>query len=116
MGQLRDDPWVLRRAIEYLAGGLLGRQRTGAGDLEVTVVRPRSAAEAVDPGWHVGQVGGYDLALLEAHAREQSDDPRETDVCVADPQPTELVLPALSLSDPADDAPGPSDPAEYVVS
>ncbi len=30
MGQLRDDPWVLRRAIEYLTGGLLGLcQRRG---------------------------------------------------------------------------------------
>jgi hypothetical protein len=121
MGQLRDNPWVLRRAIEYLTGGLLGLCRADDGSYDVTVVRPRRSAEITDPGWHIGQVGGYDLALLHALAREDSGEPWEADVGVAEPAPTELPFPALDLSAP--DADGdepvpaePSDPAEYAFS
>jgi hypothetical protein len=121
MGQLRDNPWVLRRAIEYLTGGLLGLCRAEDGSYDVTVVRPRRSAEITDPGWHIGQVGGYDLALLHALAREDSGEPWEADVGVAEPEPTELPFPALDLSGP--DADGdepvpaePSDPAEYAFS
>jgi hypothetical protein len=121
MGQLRDNPWVLRRAIEYLTGGLLGLCRAEDGSYDVTVVRPRRSGEITDPGWHIGQVGGYDLALLHALAREDSGEPWAADVGVAEPEPTELPFPALDLSDP--DADGdepvpaePSDPAEYAFS
>jgi Recombination endonuclease VII len=75
MGQLRGDPWVIRRAIEYLTGGHSGIRRTGDGGFEVTVVRPEGAAPKVDPGWDVGNIGGHDLALLHALAYGDSDDP-----------------------------------------
>jgi hypothetical protein len=121
MGQLRDNPWVLRRAIEYLTGGLLGLSRAEDGSYDVTVVRPRRSAEITDPRWHIGQVGGYDLALLHALVREDSGEPWEADVGVAEPEPSELPFPALDLSDP--DADGdepvpaePSDLAEYAFS
>jgi hypothetical protein len=127
MGQLRDNPWVLRRAIEYLTGGLLGLCRADDGNYEVTVVRPRRSAEITDPGWNIGQVGGYDLALLHALAREDSGEPWEVDAGIADPAPTGLPFPALDLTDPCEpgDAPTPPeppdageapDPAEYAFS
>src|SRR4051794_1976907 len=47
MGQLRDDPWVVRRAIEYLTGGLSGLRLTEDGGYEVAVVRPRRSGDAV---------------------------------------------------------------------
>jgi Recombination endonuclease VII len=121
MGQLRDNPWVLRRAIEYLTGGLLGLCRAEDGSYEVTVVRPRRSAEITDPGWNIGQVGGYDLALLHALACEDSGEPWEVDAGVAETEPTELPFPALDLGDPNADGDEPvpaepSDPAEYAFS
>ena len=124
MGQLRDDPWVLRRAIEYLTGGLLGLCQAGDGSYDVTVVRPRRSPETTDPGWDIGQVGGYDLALLHALAREDSGEPWEVDAGIADPAPTELPFPVLDLTGPSEaaDVPAPSepgevpDPAEYAFS
>jgi hypothetical protein len=121
MGQLRDNPWVLRRAIEYLTGGLLGLCRAEDGSYDVTVVRPRRSAVSTDPGWRIGQVGGYDLALLHALAREDSGEPWEVDAGVAEPGPTELPFPALDLGDPNADGDEPvpaepSDPAEYAFS
>jgi hypothetical protein len=121
MGQLRDNPWVLRRAIEYLTGGLLGLCRAEDGSYGVTGVRPRRSAEITDPGWHIGQVGGYDLALLHALASEDSGEPWEVDAGVAEPEPIELPFPALDLSDPDADGDEPvpaeaSDPAEYAFS
>lgn len=86
MGQLRDDPWILRRAIEYLAGGLAGLRLTGTGDYEVTTVRPRRSAITVDPGWELGRACTDDLALLHALAHGDRPDPWETDVTVADPE------------------------------
>lgn len=103
MGQLRDDPWVLRRAIEYLTGGLLGLSRTPDGALDVTVVRPRQGGETVDPGWDIRQIGGHDLAVLQALARDDTGEPWEIDAGVAEPGPTELWFPALDLSDPTGD-------------
>lgn len=119
MGQLDDNPWLLRRAVEYLTGGLSGLRRTDDGRFEVTIVRARGAAEAVDPGWDVGQIGGHDLAVLHAFARGDSGDPWEFDVGVADPQPTELRFAALDLRGRRDDAPRPARPAdsaEYLFS
>lgn len=103
MGQLHDDPWVLRRAIEYLTGGLLGLSCTDQGAYDVTVVRPRQAVSAVDPGWDIDQIGGYDLAVLRALARGDSGDPWESDVGVAGTagtEPSELRFPALDLREP----------------
>jgi hypothetical protein len=104
MGQLRDDPWMLRRAIEYLTGGLLGLSRTPDGAFDVTVVRPRRGGEAVDPGWDIRQIGGHDLAVLRALARDDTGEPWESDAGVAEPGMTELRFPALDLSDPSGDA------------
>ncbi|MEV0399508.1 endonuclease VII domain-containing protein [Actinoallomurus sp. NPDC050550] len=55
MGQLRDDPWVVRRAIEYLTGGLFGLLLDDDGCYEVAVVRTRRSEGAVEPG---GSWGG----------------------------------------------------------
>lgn len=114
MGQLRDDPWVLRRAIEYLTGGLLGLSRTDDGAYDVTVVRARRNGETVDPGWDVGQLGGHDLAVLRALAHDDTGEPWESDVGVAEPGPTELRFPALDLSAPVGDAPLPAEPADHA--
>ncbi|WP_460349056.1 endonuclease VII domain-containing protein [Actinoallomurus acanthiterrae] len=100
MGQLRDDPWVVRRAIEYLTGGLSGLLLTEDGGYEVAVVRPRRSGEMVDPGWELGRACTDDLALLHAMAEGDSVDPWETDVTVASAEPAELWFPALDLSDP----------------
>lgn len=101
MGQLRDDPWVVRRAIEYLAGGLSGIRLTEDGGYEVAVVRPRRSDQiVVDPAWQLGRACTDDLALLHAMAEGESRDPWETDVLVADPEPTEARFPGLDLSDP----------------
>lgn len=74
LGQFKDDPWILRRAIEYLGGGLLGLRLRVDGALEVAEVRPRAggAAPAV---WD-----DLDFTVLDARARGACDDPRETDV------------------------------------
>lgn len=106
LGQFRDDPWVLRRAIEYLTGGLLGLRLRNDGRLEVAEVR--RTAEPVSAGWH-----DHDFVLLDARARGDSGDPWEVDVEFAEPGPTELRFPALDLSEPSDDAPP---PPEYVLS
>jgi len=95
MGQLRDDPWVLRRAIEYLDGGLSGLRRAEDGSFEVTVVRPRRVEQTTDPGWGIGNIGGHDLAILHALAYGDSGEPWEIDVGVAEPGPIELRFPAL---------------------
>lgn len=116
MGQLRDDPWVLRRAIEYLTGGLLGLRRAADGGYDVAVVRPRRAV--LDPGWDIGQIGGHDLAVLQALASGGCDDSWEADVGVAPAEVTELRFPALDLTAPAADDPVPAeppDPAAYAV-
>lgn len=114
MGQLRDDPWVIRRAIEYLTGGLSGLRRTDDGRFEVTVVRPSGAAPKVDPGWDAGNIGGHDLALLHALAYGDSGDPWETDVdLVGRETPALPPYPVLDLSDPADDAPRPGEPPAH---
>jgi hypothetical protein len=99
MGQLGDDPWILRRAIEYLTGGLLGLRRAGDGEFEVAVVRPRRPERTTDPRWDIGQIGGYDYAVLYALANEDSGEPWEIDTGVAE-------------SDPY----GPAEPPEYVLS
>ncbi|WP_285624629.1 endonuclease VII domain-containing protein [Actinoallomurus iriomotensis] len=117
MGQLDDNPWLLRRAIEYLTGGLSGLRRGPDGRFEVTVVRPRRDGPVIDPGWEIGQVGGHDLAVLHAFARDDSGDPWEFDVDVAGPGPIEPRFAVLDLSDPHDDAPRPVEPprpAEYA--
>lgn len=111
MGQLDDNPWLLRRAIEYLTGGLSGLRRDQDGRFEVTVVRPRRDGPVTDPGWEIGQIGGHDLAVLHAFARDDSGDPWEFDVDVAGPGPIEPRFPVLDLSDLRDDAPR---PAEYA--
>ncbi|GAA0369451.1 endonuclease VII domain-containing protein [Actinoallomurus spadix] len=96
MGQLRDDPWVVRRAIEYLTGGLSGLRLTEDGNYEVAVVRPRRSDEVVvDPGWHLGRACTDDLALLHAMADGGSEDPWETDVLVAGPEPLEERFPVI---------------------
>lgn len=121
MGQLRDDPWVMRRAIEYLSGGLAGLWLAEDGGYEVAVVRPRRSEEvAVDPAWHLGRACTDDLALLHAMAEGDSEDPRETDVLVADSKPSESRFPELDLSDPGfpdrDALPGePLGPAEWAL-
>jgi Recombination endonuclease VII len=99
MGQLRDDPWVVRRAIEYLTGGLSGLRLTEDGGYEVTVVRQRSE-KAVDPGWDLARACTDDLALLHAMAEGDSEDPWETDVIVASAEPSKWRFPVLDLSDP----------------
>jgi hypothetical protein len=98
MGQLRDDPWVVRRAIEYLTGGLSGLRLTEDGGYEVAVVRQRSE-KAVDPGWDLARACTDDLALLHAMAEGDSEDPWETDVIVASAEPSEARFPVLDLSD-----------------
>ncbi|WP_345436669.1 endonuclease VII domain-containing protein [Actinoallomurus vinaceus] len=100
MGQLRDDPWVVRRAIEYLTGGLSGLSLTGDGGYEVAVVRPRRSEGVVDPGWELGRACTDDLALLHAMAEGDSEDPWETDVMVASAEPSESRFPPLDLRDP----------------
>lgn len=91
----------------------------------MTVVRPRRSPETagtaapVDPGWDLGQIGGHDLALLHALARDDSGEPWEIDVGVAGPERSELRFSALVLGDPLPDEPvvaGPPDPAEYAFS
>ncbi|GLY91555.1 endonuclease domain-containing protein [Actinoallomurus iriomotensis] len=65
----------------------------------------------------IGQIGGHDLAVLHAFARDDSGGPWEFDVDVADPGPIEPRFALLNLSDPRDDAPRPSEPphpAEYA--
>ncbi|WP_345346738.1 endonuclease VII domain-containing protein [Actinoallomurus liliacearum] len=101
MGQLRDDPWVVRRAIEYLTGGLSGLRLAEDGGFEVTAVRPRRSAEDVaDPGWHLGRACMDDLAVLHTMAEGDSEDPWEMDVIFAGGEPAEERFPALDLSDP----------------
>jgi Recombination endonuclease VII len=100
MGRLRDDPWVIRRAIEYLTGGLAGLRMTAHGAYEVAVVRPRRSGGSVDPGWELGRACTDDLALLHAMAEGDSEDPRETDIAVADPERTGSRFPELDLRDP----------------
>jgi hypothetical protein len=116
MGQLRDDPWVLRRAIEYLTGGLSGLRPTGDGGYEVAVVRPRRPGDRIDPGWELGQACTDDLALLHSLARGDSGDPWESDTGVAGTEPSELRFPALDLSEPLVDEPAPAEPPEYAFS
>jgi hypothetical protein len=116
MGQLRDDPWVLRRAVEYLAGGLSGLRPTGDGGYEVAVVRPRRPGDRIDPGWELGQARTDDLALLHALARGDSGDPWESDAGVAGTEPSELRFPALDLSELLVDEPAPAEPPEYAFS
>ncbi|WP_329234708.1 hypothetical protein OG417_28400 [Actinoallomurus sp. NBC_01490] len=68
--------------------------------------------------WEIGQIGGHDLAVPLAFARDDSGDPWEFDVDVADPGPVEPRFPVLDLSDLRDDAPrptGPPHPAEYAL-
>ena len=51
--------------------------------------------------------------------RDDTGEPWESDVGVAEPGPTELRFPALDLSAPSEDDPPPdepSDPAEYAFS
>jgi hypothetical protein len=102
---LDDNPWLLRRAIEYLTGGLSGLRRAEDGRFEVTVVRPRRPGPVTDPGWDIGQIGGHDLAVLHAIARDDTGEPWKFDVGVADLEPTELRFPALDLRDPCDESP-----------
>ncbi|MCO6007772.1 endonuclease VII domain-containing protein [Actinoallomurus purpureus] len=93
LGQFKDDPWVLRRAIEYLTGGLLGFRPRSDGTLEVAEVR-RSR-------WPVGDDWpDRDFAVLDAQIRGASEDPWETDVMVAGAEPAELRFRVLDLSDP----------------
>lgn len=118
MGQLRDDSWVLRRAIEYLTGGLLGLQRAEDGGFEMAVVRPRSSTDRIDPGWDLGRACTDDLALLDALARGDSGEPWETDVGIASDEAYEPRFPALDLSVPVVDERlpgGPLGPPEYAV-
>jgi hypothetical protein len=98
MGQLRDDSWVLRRAVEYLTGGLWGLQRTEDGGFEMAVVRPRNSADTVDPGWDLGRACTDDLALLDALARGDSGEPWETDVGQAGDEAYEPRFDDLDLS------------------
>jgi hypothetical protein len=110
MGQLRDDSWILRRAIEYLTGGLMGLRRDDGGRLEVAVVRPRTGPPGVDPGWDVGAIGGHDLAVLHAIAEDGPADPWESDVVdVAGPPPDDPFDPRHDLG-PARG----SDPEEFA--
>lgn len=89
MGQLRDDPWVLRRAIEYLTGGLSGLRRTDDGGFAVTAVRPRGSGPVTDPVWDIGNIGAHDLAILHALSRGDSGEPWEIDAGVGEPAPSE---------------------------
>jgi hypothetical protein len=87
----------------------------------VAVVRPRRSEEVVvDPAWHLGRACTDDLALLHAMAEGNSEDPWETDVLVADSEPSESRFPELELSDPGfsdlDALPaGPLGPPEWVL-
>jgi hypothetical protein len=100
MGQFRDKPWVLRRAIEYLTGGLSGLRPAGDGGYEVAVVRPRRSEDATDPGWELGPACTDDLALLHAPARGDSGDPWESEVGGVGVEPSELRFPPLDLREP----------------
>jgi hypothetical protein len=113
MGQLRDDPWVLRRAIEYLTGGLSGLRLAADGGYEVAVVRPRRPGqETVDAGWEFAMACTDDLALLHALAHGDSGEPWESDVGVAAGEPCEPRFPALDLSDPRGGDPLPAEPPD----
>jgi Recombination endonuclease VII len=119
MGQLRDDPWVLRRAVEYLTGGLSGLRRGPDGRLEVTIVRPRGAGAVVDPGWDIGQIGGHDLAVLHAFACDGREELGEFDLAEPHPRRHDPFDPSLDLrASPlrAPDPGEPPDPAEYAFS
>lgn len=100
MGQLRDDPWVLRRAAEYLAGGLLGLSRSGSGSFEVAVVRPRGDGEAVDVGWSDGGAVTDDLAVLDALARGGPEEPYDGHAMT--PEAYEAWFAGLDLSGAGD--------------
>ncbi|WP_433188963.1 endonuclease VII domain-containing protein [Actinoallomurus sp. CA-150999] len=93
LGQFKDDPWILRRAIEYLTGGLIGLRPRSDGTLEVAEVR--RSRRPVGDDWP-----DRDFAVLDARIRGASDAPWETDVMVASAEPTELRFPPLDLSDP----------------
>lgn len=98
------------------AGVAVRAENPPNGGHEVAVVRPRRAV--VDPGWDIGQIGGHDLAVIQALASGGGEDPWETDVGVAPDEVTELRFPALDLTDPAAGGPVPAeppDPAEYAV-
>jgi hypothetical protein len=110
MGQLRDNSWVLRRAIEHLTGGLCGIRPDGEGGYEVAVVRPRKSADAVDPGWDLGQACTDDLALLDALARGDSGEPWETDVAIGGDETYEPRFADLDLSAAVVDEPLPGEP------
>jgi hypothetical protein len=119
MGQLRDDPWVLRRAVEYLTGGLSGLRRGPDGRLEVTIVRPRGAGAVVDPGWDAGQIGGHDFAVLHAFACDGREDLGEFDLAEPHPRRHDPFDPSLDLRASPLRAPDPGEPpnpAEYAFS
>lgn len=109
MGQFRDDPGVLRRAIAYLTGGLYGLLRTASGAYEVAVLRPRTGDGAVDAGWELGRACTDDLAYLHALAYGDSGEPWATDA--AEPMPCVQGFPPLDLSAPVVEEPWPDEPA-----
>ncbi|MEV5749276.1 endonuclease VII domain-containing protein [Actinoallomurus sp. NPDC052308] len=93
LGQFKDDPWVLRRAIEYLTGGLLGLRPGADGTLEVAEVRRSQPFPRDD--WP-----DRDFAVLGARVGDVPKDPWETDVFVVGPEPSQERFPGLDLSDP----------------
>jgi Recombination endonuclease VII len=49
IGQFKDDPWVLQRAIEYLRGTLIGPRRAAPGLVAIAEVCAGAAASDADP-------------------------------------------------------------------
>jgi hypothetical protein len=110
LGQFNDDPWVLRRAIEYLSGGLLGVRRKADGTFEVAEVR--RTRERMRDDW-----GDRDFALLDARVRGDSGEPWETEVGQASDEAYEPRFAVLDLSSAVVDEPLPSEPVgepEYL--
>lgn len=114
MGQLGDDSSVLRRAVEYLTGGLFGLREVEEAGFEVAVVRPCRSADAVDAGWDLARECTDDLAVLDALARGGPGEPWETDVAIGADESFEARFPILDLSEPVVDETLPREAPEYA--
>jgi hypothetical protein len=72
IGQFKDDPWLLRRAISYLDGSLIGPRRVKPGIVEITTARanlPEDGPQVSRAPTRDRPTGRVDVAALREAAR-----------------------------------------------